>query len=197
MALARAAGIPARLVGGLILEPGTKKTSHQWVEAYVAGHWVPFCPTNNHFAELPERYLTLYYGDEALFRHTSDINFDYRFEVTSQLVPSPKAKASFKLFNVWALFERMGLSFSLLRTILMLPIGALVVVLFRNVIGLPTFGTFLPALIAAARRRDRGALGRRRGAHRRGGGRAGALGDPAAGAAPLSDAGHPAARSSP
>lgn len=32
----------------------------------------------------------------------------------------------------------------------MLPLGALVVVLFRNVIGVPTFGTFLPALIAAA-----------------------------------------------
>jgi len=31
----------------------------------------------------------------------------------------------------------------------MLPVGALIVVLFRNVIGLPTFGTFLPALIAA------------------------------------------------
>jgi len=149
VALARAAGIPARLVGGLILEPGSKKTSHQWVEAYVAGHWVPFCPTNKHFAELPERYLTLYSGDEALFRHSSDINFNYRFEVTSQLVPSPKAKASFKVFNVWALFERMGLSFSLLRTLLMLPVGALIVVLFRNVIGLPTFGTFLPALIAA------------------------------------------------
>jgi transglutaminase-like putative cysteine protease len=150
VALARAAGIPARLVGGLILEPGAKKTSHQWVEAWVAGHWVPFCPTNRHFAELPERYLVLYRGDEALFRHTSDVNFDYRFEVRSQLVPSPRAKASFTLFNVWALFDRLQLPFQLLRTILMLPLGALVVVLFRNVVGMPTFGTFLPALLAAA-----------------------------------------------
>lgn len=150
VALARAAGIPARLVGGLILEPGQKRTSHQWVEAYVAGHWVPFCPTNGYFAELPERYLTLYYGDQALFRHTSDINFAYRFDMASSLVPSPKARASFKVFNVWALFERLGLPFLLLRTLLMLPIGALVVVLFRNVVGMPTFGTFLPALIAAA-----------------------------------------------
>jgi hypothetical protein len=149
-ALARAAGIPARLVGGLILTTGAKKTSHQWVEAYVAGHWVPFCPTNKHFAELPQRYLTLYYGDEALFRHTSDVNFDYRFETRSALVPNPKAKASFVLFDVWGLFDRLRLPFSLLRTILMLPVGALVVVLFRNVIGMPTFGTFLPALLAAA-----------------------------------------------
>ncbi|HEX9049246.1 MAG TPA: 7TM domain-containing protein [Anaeromyxobacter sp.] len=150
VALARAGGIPARLVGGLILQTGSKRTSHQWVEAYVAGHWVPFCPTNHHFASIPERYLTLYYGDEALFRHTSDVNFQYRFEIRSELVPSPRAKASFTLFNVWGLFDRLKLPFSLLRTILMLPVGALLTVLFRNVVGMPTFGTFLPALLAAA-----------------------------------------------
>jgi len=150
VALARAAGIPARLVGGLIMERGTKRTSHQWVEAWVAGHWVPFCPLNGHFAEIPERYLTLYYGDETLFRHTNDINFSYQFETRTALVPSPKAKASFTVLDVWGLFDRLGLPFTLLRTILMLPIGALVVVFFRNVVGMPTFGTFLPALLAAA-----------------------------------------------
>lgn len=150
VALARHVGIPARLVGGLILRAGTKKTSHQWVEVYVGGHWVPMCPTNHHFAELPASYLVLYRGDQTLFRHTADVNFDYRFAIGTERVPSPKAKAAFKVWNVWALFERLGLPFSLLRTILMLPIGALVVVVFRNVIGMPTFGTFLPALIAAA-----------------------------------------------
>jgi hypothetical protein len=150
VALARASGIPARLVGGLIMHPGSKRTSHQWVEAWVAGHWVPFCPTNRHFAELPERYLVLYRGDESLFTHTRDINFDYRFETRSALVPSPRARASFTFLDVWGLFDRLKLPFSLLRTILMLPVGALVVVLFRNVVGMPTFGTFLPALLAAA-----------------------------------------------
>ncbi len=150
VALARHVGIPARLVGGLILRAGSKKTSHQWIEVYVGGHWVPMCPTNHHFAELPASYLVLYRGDQALFRHTADVNFDYRFTIATERVPSPKAKAAFKVWNVWALFDRLGLPFSLLRTILMLPIGALVVVVFRNVIGMPTFGTFLPALIAAA-----------------------------------------------
>jgi hypothetical protein len=65
-------------------------------------------------------------------------------------VPSQEARASFSAFNVWDLFARLHLPFALLQTVLMLPIGALVVVLFRNVVGVPTFGTFLPALIAAA-----------------------------------------------
>lgn len=150
VALARAAGLPARLVGGLVLKEGRKRTSHQWVEVYIGGHWVPFCPTNAHFAELPANYLVLYRGDESLFTHTSDINFRYEFETVTKLVPSPRAREAFGAFNVWDLFARLNLPFSLLRTVLMLPIGALVVVLFRNVIGVPTFGTFLPALIAAA-----------------------------------------------
>ncbi len=150
VALARAAGIPSRLVGGLVLQSGSKRTSHQWVEAFVAGHWVPFDPTNDHFAELPANYLTLYRGDEALFRHTGEINFDYVFTTRERLVPSQEARASFSAFNVWDLFARLKLPFSLLQTVLMLPIGALVVVLFRNIIGVPTFGTFLPALIAAS-----------------------------------------------
>ncbi len=150
VALARAAGIPARLVGGLILEKGSKRTSHQWVEVYVAGHWVPICPTNRHFAALPQNYLTLYRGDEVLFKHSSNINFGFEFQTQSEQVPSTTAKESFQLVNVWALFERLKLPFALLSTVLMLPMGALIVVLFRNVVGLPTFGTFLPALIAAA-----------------------------------------------
>jgi transglutaminase-like putative cysteine protease len=150
VAMARAAGIPARLVGGLVLQAGSKRTSHQWVEAYIAGHWVPFDPTNHHYAELPGHYLALYRGDEALFRHTGEINFDYMFTIRERLVPSPEARASFSVLNVWDLFARLRLPFSLLQTVLMLPIGALVVVLFRNVIGVPTFGTFLPALIAAS-----------------------------------------------
>lgn len=150
VALSRAVGIPARLVGGLILTTGTKRTSHQWVEGYIGGHWVPFDPTNGHFASLPENYLGLYRGDEALFKHTSDVNFDYAFTTSTRMVPARRAREVFKVFNVWDLFARLNLPFSLLRTVLMLPIGALVVVLFKNVIGVPTFGTFLPALIAAA-----------------------------------------------
>ncbi|MEL7219627.1 MAG: transglutaminase family protein, partial [Pseudomonadota bacterium] len=79
VALARTNGIPARLVGGVILNEGSKKTSHQWLEVLIEGRWVPFDPTNGHFATLPENYLRLYTGDHALFRHTRNINFDYLF----------------------------------------------------------------------------------------------------------------------
>ncbi len=156
-AMARQLGLPARLVGGLILNPGSKRTSHQWVEIYLNGHWVPFDTINDHFAELPANFLTLYHEDKALFRHTSNVNFQYFFKIRKRMVPQREAQAAlsesrFNVLNLYAAFEKVGISQNLLKILLMLPYGALVVVIFRNVVGLETFGTFLPALIAAASR---------------------------------------------
>jgi len=157
VALARKLGLPARLVGGLILNQGSKRTSHQWVEVYVRGHWIPFDTINNYFAEIPKNYVRLYYGDKGLFRHTTNINFQYMFHITKKLVPRKEMKEAMyasplNAYNMYKIFESIGISQNLLKIILMIPLGALVVVIFRNVIGLETFGTFLPALIATASR---------------------------------------------
>lgn len=154
-ALARRAGIPTRLVGGLILGEGTKRSSHQWVESWVNGVWVPICPLNGHYLEIPERYLRLYVGDEMLFSHTPNINFDFQFSMRQRLVgregfggegeAPPWASA-----KLWALFGRIGIPLDLMRILIMLPLGATVTIIFRNVVGLRLFGTFLPALLAVA-----------------------------------------------
>lgn len=157
VALARRANIPARLVGGVILESGSKRVGHQWVEAWVAGRWIPFCPTNGWFAEIPSNYLTLYHDDRAAFTRTSDIGFDYAYKIRGRLVPSPGVLESWQghplnVMNVWDAFQRVGIPLNLLKIILMIPLGALVTVILRNVVGLEMFGTFLPALLAAAAR---------------------------------------------
>ena len=157
VALLRKLNVPSRLIGGLIMRNGSKRTSHQWVEAYIEGHWVPFDTINSHFMELPANFLTLYYGDKSLFSHSVNINFDYRFTIKKSLVQNSKAQSSannsgFTAFNFYDIFAQIGISQNLLKIILMIPIGALVIVIFRNVIGMETFGTFLPALIATAAR---------------------------------------------
>jgi len=157
VALARKINIPARLVGGLILKSGSKKTSHQWVEAYVNGRWVPFDTINDHLAELPANFVTLYYGDQVLFKRSANINFQYYFQIAKTLMPQVDTQAelrnaNYNITNIYSLFERVGISQNLLKILLMIPLGALVVVIARNVIGLETFGTFLPALIASAAR---------------------------------------------
>jgi len=157
VALARHQGLPARLVGGLILEPGVKRTSHQWAEVRVGPHWIPYCPTNGHVARIPANYLPLYHGDQVLFAHSTDINFRYKFAIErgSAIRPETMAKAGadpLNLLSIWTTFARAGIPLELLKVVLMIPLGALVIVILRNVIGLETFGTFLPALIAVASR---------------------------------------------
>jgi hypothetical protein len=151
-ALFRAQGIPARLVGGLVLTNGDKRTSHQWVEARIGAHWVPFDATNDHFAALPQNYLTLYRGDYVLFRHTSDIGFKYQFSIAEHLVPRQDVQDKKEILGLWSVFHRLGIPPDLLEVIVMVPIGAIIIIVFRNVIGLRTYGTFLPTLIAASMR---------------------------------------------
>ncbi len=162
VALCRTAGIPSRLVGGLIMKNGTWRSSHIWAEAWLAGRWIPFCPLNGYFAEIPAHYLTLYYGDHSLFTHTRDINFRYFFHGKTVLAPPAEALRDIRsqpagLLNLWSAFEQVRIPLNLLKIILMIPFGALIVVLARNVAGIPTFGTFMPALLAVAFR-DTGLL---------------------------------------
>jgi hypothetical protein len=156
-ALARKLNIPTRLVGGLVMKQGSKKVTHQWVEAYVNGHWVPFDAINDYFAEIPAHYLTLYYDDNVLFKRTANVNFQYFYKMTKRIVPQRAALESIgasklNVITLYSVFEKVGISQNLLKIILMIPLGALVTVIFRNIVGLETFGTFLPALIAAAAR---------------------------------------------
>ena len=150
VALLRARRIPARLVGGLVMTVGTKRTSHQWVEVLVGGRWVPMDPTNHHFAEIPEYYLTVYRGDRVFFKHSADIGFKYEFSFQKKMVPPQEIDESKQVFGFFAVFKKMGIPLDFLKSIIMIPLGAVIVVIFRNVIGLRTFGTFLPVLIAVA-----------------------------------------------
>ncbi len=153
-AMIRGLGIPARLVGGIILNKSPKKVIHQWLEIYLQGNWVPFCPTNNYFAELPNRYITLYYGDKVLFTYKSKIKLDYSYSFEKITIPKTGLSNKFKdlpinIFAIMDNFEKFNISLNIFIYLLMLPLAAVILVILRNVFGLETFGTFLPILIAS------------------------------------------------
>ena len=161
VALCRSQGIPARVVGGLVLnkrrreEAITKKTTHSWTEIYINGQWVPFCPTNGYFAEIPAHYLELYKGDRAFIIRTKNIDFNYRWKISERKssqeeVLYANATNYFNILRLWATLEQASISLNLLVIILTIPLGATVVAFSRNIIGLVPFGTFMPALIAVA-----------------------------------------------
>ncbi len=96
VALLRSVGIPARLVGGLRLEDtARKRATISWVEAWLGGRWMPFDPTNGHYAMLPANYLALYYGDLPLIEHTAKLGFHYDMlihQVTRQALLAQEAE---------------------------------------------------------------------------------------------------------
>ncbi|MBI4237395.1 MAG: hypothetical protein HY696_03120 [Deltaproteobacteria bacterium] len=91
--LLRARGIPARMVGGLVLKDLKRRKRYTyWVEVPVRPaadaqargvvEWIPLDPTRGYFGRLPNRFLALFRGDLVLMRHTAAIDFDYEFLVT-------------------------------------------------------------------------------------------------------------------
>lgn len=147
-AICRAQGLEARVAGGLILEHGNKKTSHSWTEINLDGDWVPFDAMNGHFASLPSNYLELYKGDKFLLSYSKGLDFDYLYTIEKRYQDFIDEKQAG--FHLWHLLASIHMPMNLLRTFLLLPIAALLIVIFRNVVGLKTIGVLLPALIGLA-----------------------------------------------
>lgn len=153
VALCRNQGIPARLVGGIILEKVKKRTSHLWVEIYIQNKWVPFDPLNGHFAYLPANFLELYTGDHFLITRSTEILFDYEYQIDEvNHIPLVNITTDDKIINhpisLLKLSDSGIMPKSILTFLLLLPLGGLLISLFKNVVGLKTYGIFLPILIA-------------------------------------------------
>ena len=153
IALLRNAHIPARIKGGLILQETNKRTSHAWAEVFINGGWVPFDTLNGHFGYLPANYLELYEGDYALITHSSGMTLDYTYSIDEKVnIPFLNLSASqfgeISPISLWGLVDNNTISIHALVLLLMLPLGGLLVAFLRNVVGLRTFGVFLPVLIA-------------------------------------------------
>ncbi len=145
VALCRNVKMPARVVGGIILEETAKKTSHSWIEILVDDTWVPFDALNGHFASLPAHYLELYKGDHFLIKRSKDLTFDYLYMITKERAHD---YPTFAMLNVWELMDDAGIPQDMFKMILLLPFGAFLVAIFKNVIGIKTYGVFLPVLIS-------------------------------------------------
>ncbi len=156
-ALARHAHIPSRIAGGLILTHFPADPEHKWVELYIDGRWVPFDVEYGHFATLPDNYLTLYRGNTDVITHTAESKALLRIESHEELVSTNFLSIAEHVtspflnpFPLWQIYLSSGVPLISLKILLLIPVAAMIVAFFRNVIGLETYGVFLPALIATS-----------------------------------------------
>jgi hypothetical protein len=164
VALCRNRGIPARLVVGLTLSKGQEQNAHTWAEAWVRDHWLPVCPFFHHFGKVPATYLVLGFGDLPVVNGKNLADVDYAFLVEhtdpdAAVVAggAPPGRCLRGFVQQLALDSLPGPEQRLVEFLLLLPIAALIVCLFRNIIGINSFGTFAPALVGLAFR-DLGSL---------------------------------------
>jgi hypothetical protein len=144
VALSRAVGIPSRLVGGIILQDEIKKDTHVWAENYLNGQWIPFDVVNGYYAKIPANYLELYRADKSLIGHSGLESINWFFVIQPERIPP--------VDQAWSLYVLPIHFQTLVQTLLLIPVGILVVSFMRVVIGIKTFGTFTPVLIALALR---------------------------------------------
>ncbi|MCG8592643.1 MAG: UUP1 family membrane protein [Proteobacteria bacterium] len=156
VALARAAGIPARGVVGLRLRAGVAPEELVWCEVWVDGNWIPAAPALGVLAERPVGWLALQRGSLELVEASGVDAVNFRFVALRETLRPEELAAMMVPPN--PLLERISLyrlpvsTQSMLRAILLFPLGALLIAFLRNLVGIPTFGTFMPLLIALALR---------------------------------------------
>ncbi len=145
------AGIPTRIVLGLHLEDGRRNQQLvPLLEVFAGDRWVHFDPRTGRQG-IPDDFLLWNQDGRSLLDVSGGRNSQVRFAMMNQSIPAVQLakttmeESSFAFFGVHRLpVEEQNM----LRMVLLLPLGALVVVFMRIMIGVQTSGTFMPILIA-------------------------------------------------
>lgn len=149
------AGIPNRIVRGLVLEDGRRRQKLiDLIEVWNGQHWQVFDPRTAR-PGAPRDFVIWRRGDVSLLDveggRNSQVTFSilqsYRAARNVALSTSADNHATLVDFSIYSLPIEEQNAF---KTILLVPIGTLVVAIFRILIGLRTSGTFMPILIALA-----------------------------------------------
>ncbi len=147
------ADIPNKIVGVIYLEDGRRRQSiNKMVQVWDDKEWMLFDPHSGTHGKA-EGMLIWDESNVSLLDVIGGKNSQVHFsmiaqQISPQLATDSKVSADNLLnFSIHSLpLEEQ----SMFKTIMLIPIGALIVVFLRVIIGLKTSGTFMPVLIAVA-----------------------------------------------
>jgi hypothetical protein len=147
--------ITSRLVRGISLQDGRANQPLQpWLEVHNGDRWEGFDPLSGNKG-YPVNFLRWSIGNDPVLKVERGKNAQVLFSVSKRaqalmVIAHDRAGVTKSPLIAWSLFKLPMNTQYVYRVLIMLPLGALVVVFMRTVIGIPTFGTFMPILIALA-----------------------------------------------
>lgn len=147
-------GIMARLVRGVKLEEGKKESYADLMLEAHDGHKWRIYNLNTAVEGLPKNFVIFQRGGVSLLDVSGGTNSKVKFSVLKSVSPSIKmAKHRAKLSDFsniynFSIYNLPLFAQNTLKWLMVFPLGILITVLMRNVIGLTTMGTFTPMLIA-------------------------------------------------
>jgi len=149
------AGVPALVVNGLALAPERRNAQFtHWVEFHADGRWRPLY-LNDADSAAAHQLLAWWRGTVPVaevsggkdLQHTLSTSRSYELATRTALNQQRALEQKLIEFSLFGLPQQ---SQSLFRTLLVIPVGILLLVVLRNIVGVKTFGTFMPVLIALA-----------------------------------------------
>lgn len=149
------ARIPARVVWGILLEDEVRNAPLvPYVEVHNQSVWLPFDPLTGDKG-YPDGFLIWYVGSNPPLDLEGAKNGEVHFAVARTLremvdVAAQRAQKGDSMWFDFSLFALPIQTQNVYRVLLTVPLGAFLVVLLRGFVGIKTFGTFMPVLIALA-----------------------------------------------
>ncbi|MBA3981825.1 MAG: hypothetical protein C0462_14625 [Alcanivorax sp.] len=148
------AHIPVQQVHTIRLMASQNQTPEQWLRSYNGERWIYFNPVSGDRG-LPDDRIVWWIGAVPV----ADVEGGQRprvtFSVTSteisaiQLAQTSDAARSSTLLN-FSLYDLPVATQEVYRIMIMIPLGVLLILLLRNLVGMHTLGTFTPVLVALA-----------------------------------------------
>ena len=153
--LLEASGLPTRAVTGLQLSEGIETEPLAWIDVWTGRRWESVRPETGEIEKNPQRLLPLCADGFPAARISGGELDEVRWIVSREMMSHwrsyyERVKRSDRFLDRWSLFRLPDDFQETFRILLLVPIGALVVGFLRNVIGFPTFGVFMPVLLALA-----------------------------------------------
>ncbi len=150
-ALARAAGIPARVVTGFLLDPPRDAAPHHWAEAWSSDRWHAYDPSQGRSGSVPAWYVPVRRGGVSQVVRIEDGTLvRAHFAVSHVSRPQGLPGDAPPFTAVLDLTRLTADTRDALAIMLLLPFGVLINLVFRSLLRVRTYGTFSATLLALA-----------------------------------------------